>query len=160
MNTPKKFVSLGVFVFINLALQFLFQWYIITFLGASIETDTLFGAMALPQFILVVLSGSLTMVLIPLISNYSGNEFLEESWNYFQGVGLLFISIAFLLLITAQWWVAWILPGFEGTDYLLAVNLTRIQVIAMVFSALLSVIWAIHNAKGNFFIIEYYIYYG
>jgi putative peptidoglycan lipid II flippase len=155
MNTSKKFVSLGVVVTINLALQFLFQWYIITSLGASIETDALFGAMALPQFILVVLSGSLTMVLIPLISNYSGNEFLKESWNYFQGVGLLFIGIAFLLLITAPWWVAWILPGFKGADHLLTVNLTRIQVIAMVFSALLSVVWAIHSARGNFFIIEY-----
>jgi len=155
MNTSKKFVSLGVVVTINLTLQFLFQWCIITSLGASIETDALFGAMALPQFILVVLSGSLTMVLIPLISNYSGNEFLKESWNYFQGVGLLFIGLAFLLLITAQWWVAWILPGFKGTDYQLTLNLTRIQVIAMVFSALLSVVWAIHSAKSNFFIIEY-----
>lgn len=155
MNSRKKFASLGIVVTINLILQFLFQWYIITSLGASINTDALFGAMALPQFILVVLSGSLTMVLIPLIAKHKDNEFLEESWNYFQAVGLLFIGIALLLLVTTQWWVAWILPGFKGAHFQLTLNLARIQVIAMIFSALLSVVWAIHSAKGNFFTIEY-----
>lgn len=155
MNSSKKIVSLGLVVTINLALQFLFQWYVITSLGADIQTDALFGAMALPQFILIVLSGSLTMVLVPHIAKYSGNEFLEESWNYFQSVGLLFAGIAVVLLITANWWVAWMLPGFKGLDYQLTINLTRIQLIAMVFSALLSVVWAIHSAKGNFLKIEY-----
>lgn len=155
MNSSKKFVSLGVVVTINLGLQFLFQWYVITSLGAGIQTDALFGAMALPQFILIVLSGSLTMVLIPLIAKYTADEFLEESWNYFQGVGLLFTGVGLLLLISAHWWVLWILPGFKGANYQLALNLARIQVIGMIFSALLSVVWAIHSAKNNFFKIEY-----
>ena len=155
MNSFKNFVSLGVVVAINLAIQFLFQWYIITSLGASTQTDALFGAMALPQFIIVVLSGSLTMVLIPIIAKYTGNEFLEESWNYFQGVGLLFIGIAVLLLITAHWWVAWMLPGFKGANYQLTLYLARIQVIAMVFSALLSVVWAINSAKGNLISMQF-----
>jgi putative peptidoglycan lipid II flippase len=155
MNSSKKFVSLGLVVTINLALQFLFQWYIITSLGAGLQTDALFGAMAVPQFILIVLSGSLTMVLIPLITKYGGDEFLEESWNYFQSVGLLFSGIAVVLLVTANWWVAWMLPGFKGPDFQLTINLARIQLIAMIFSALLSVVWAIHSARGNFFKIEY-----
>jgi putative peptidoglycan lipid II flippase len=155
MNSRKKFVSLGFIVTVNLVIQFLFQWYIITSLGAGVDTDALFGAMALPQFILVVLSGSLTMVLIPMIAKYKGQEFLEESWNYFQAVGLFFIGIALFLLVTTQWWVGWILPGFKESNFQLIINLARIQLIAMVFSALLSVAWAIHSAKGNFFTIEY-----
>lgn len=155
MNSSKKFVGLGVVVTINLALQFLFQWYIIISLGPGLYTDALFGALALPQFILVVLSGSLTMVLIPMMAKHKNDEFLEESWTYFQTVGILFICIALLLLATAQWWVTWILPGFKETNFQLIINLARIQIIAMVFSALLSVAWAIHSAKGNFFTIEY-----
>jgi len=155
MNSSKKFVSLGLAVTINLVLQFLFQWYIIISLGAGVETDALFGTMALPQFILVVLSGSLTIVLIPLIAKYTKNEFLEESWNYFQGVGLLFTVVGLLLLISAEWWVFWILPGFKGVKHQLALNLARIQVVGMIFSALLSVVWAVHSAKNNFFKIEY-----
>ncbi len=155
MNAVKKFAGLGVAVAINLALQFLFQWYIITSLGAGAETDALFGAMALPQFILIVLSGSLTMVLIPVIAKYAGDEFLEESWNYFLMVGIFFTGLAVALLLTVNWWVAWVLPGFKGSDYSLTVNLARIQLIAMIFSAMLSVLWAIHSAKNNFLKIEY-----
>jgi len=155
MNSIKNFVHLGVVVAINILLQFLFQWYIITSLGAGAQTDALFGAMALPQFILVVLSGSLTFVLVPILAKYTGDRFLEESWNYFQGVGLLFVGIAALLLTTAQWWTVWILPGFKGHNYQLTLDLARIQVVSMVFSALLSVVWAIHSAKGDFLKMEY-----
>jgi putative peptidoglycan lipid II flippase len=154
MHSKKNYLILGAAVAINLLLQFLFQWYIIIFFGAGTETDAFFGAMALPQFILMVLSGSLTMVLIPLISNYSGNEFLEESWNYFQAVGILFTIISILLLLTSYWWVGWILPGFKGENFTLSLNLARIQLVGMLFSALLSVLWAAHSAKGNFVLIE------
>jgi len=154
MQSTKGFLGLGLVVSINLGLQFLFQWYIIVHFGAGSQTDAFFGAMALPQFILLVLSGSLTMVLIPVISKYSGDEFLEESWNYFQGVGLLFAGISLLLLLTASWWVGLILPGFKGADLVLTINMARIQIAGMLFSALLSVVWAAHSAKGNFVLIE------
>ena len=155
MKSVKSFVSLSFVVIINLSLQFLFQWYIITSLGVNTKTDALFGAMALPQFILLVLSGSLTMVLIPQFTRYNNDEFLKESWNYFQSIGLLFIAIALLLYLTDQWWVSFVLPGFKGDNFLLTLNLARIQIITMVFSSLLSVLWAVHSAKGNFFKIEY-----
>ena len=155
MNQSKNFLSLGIFVAFNLGLQFLFQWYIITFLGVNTQTDALFGAMALPQFILLVLSGSLTIVLIPIIAQYDQDEFLVEAWNYFQVIGLLFAAIALLLWATAHWWVGLLLPGFKGADFELTLLLTKIQIIAMVLSAMLSVIWAIHSAKENFFKIEY-----
>ncbi|MEO5889800.1 MAG: lipid II flippase MurJ, partial [Ferruginibacter sp.] len=59
-----------------------------------------------------------------------------------------------ILLVTAHWWVSWILPGFTGERYQLTLNLVRIQVVTMIFSALLSVLWAIHSAKGKFLTIE------
>lgn len=155
MNSSKNFIGLGLVVIVNLAVQFLFQWFIITSLGPGNQTDALFGAMALPQFILLVLCGSLTMVVLPIIAKYTGNKFLEASWNYFHVIGLLFVGIAVLLLITANWWVALILPGLKGLNFHLALNLSRIQVIAMVFSALFSVVWTINTAKGNFFRIEF-----
>jgi putative peptidoglycan lipid II flippase len=154
MNSPKKFAGLSIVVIINLALQFLFQWYIIVSFGAGTVTDAFFGAMAVPQFILLVLSGSLTLVLVPILSQYSGITFLKEAWTYFIGAGILFTCVALLLLFTAQWWVHFLFPAFKGDVYVLSLNLARIQLLAMVLSALLSVVWAIHSAKENFFVIE------
>jgi putative peptidoglycan lipid II flippase len=154
MDSPKKFMGLSVVVIINLALQFLFQWYIIVSFGAGTKTDAFFGAMAIPQFILLVLSSSLTMVLIPIISKQLVNGFFKEGWNYFQVVGLFFSGLVLLLLATSQWWVGWILPGFKAADHELALNLARIQLTGMIFSALLSVLWSIHTAKNNFVLIE------
>ena len=154
MNSPKKLAGLSGVVIINLALQFIFQWYVIVSFGAGRQTDAFFGAASLPQFILTVLSGSLTMVLVPMLSKYSGDEFLDDAWNYFQAIGLLFLCIAILLQITAQWWIGWILPGFKGADYTLALNLVRIEITGMLFSALLSVVWATHSSRNNFIWIE------
>ncbi len=154
MNSPKKFAGLSMVVIINLALQFLFQWYIIVSFGAGTVTDAFFGAMVVPQFILLVLSGSLTLVLVPILAQYSGSTFLKEAWTYFVGAGLLFGGIALLLLFTAQWWVHFLFPAFKGDVYVLSLNLSRIQLLAMVLSALLSVVWAIHSARENFFLIE------
>lgn len=150
----KKYLNLTVAVTINFCLQFFFQWYLIKANGAGEATDALFGAMALPQFILLVLSGSLTMVLIPVFSKYEGIEFLSESWNYLQFVAIVFFLIGILLFLTSKIWVHWILPGFTGKSYLLAVKLSDIQIISMFLSALLSVLWAIHSSKNNFFLIE------
>lgn len=154
MKSAKKFLGLGVVVSINLALQFLFQWYIIVSFGAGPQSDVFFGAQALPQFILLVLSGSLTMVLIPLFANQKKEELVAEAWNYFQAIGLLFTAIAVVLLATVHWWVQWVLPGFKGANLQLAIHLSSIQLLAMVLSAMLSVVWAVHSAQENFVAIE------
>jgi putative peptidoglycan lipid II flippase len=154
MKSAKSFFALGGLVTINLTVQFFFQWVVIVSLGAGVLSDAFFGTMALPQFILTVLSGSLTMVLVPMISVYKGDVFRAEAWNYFQAIGLLFTILAIVLFFTAQWWVGWVLPGFKEGANLLAIQLSRIQLLAMVFSAMLSVLWAVHSAKENFYFIE------
>ncbi len=154
MNAPKKLVGLSGVVIINLALQFLFQWYIIVSFGAGAVTDAYFGAMVIPQFILLVLSGSLSFVLVPVLSQYHGADFNKESWNYFQATGLLFGAIAILLFFSARWWVHLLFPVFSGAMYELSLDLSRIQLLAMVVSALLSVVWAARSAKEQFFVIE------
>ena len=81
MQSSKQLLGLGVLVTTNMVVQFLFQWYITIAFGAGVETDAFFGSMALPQFILLVLSSSLTIVLIPMIARLNENEFLVLSTN-------------------------------------------------------------------------------
>ncbi len=153
-NIFKKYFGLGIVVTINLALQFLFQWYVIIYFGAGSESDVFFGTMALPQFILLVLSGSLTLVLVPIFAGLKNADFKREAWGIFQLVGFVFFCLSIILLITVNWWVKLLLPGFSGETYELAVQLSSIQLLAMLFSAMLSVLWTLQNAKENFYQIE------
>jgi putative peptidoglycan lipid II flippase len=150
----KRYLILSFAVALNFLLQFFFQWYILKINGATSATDALFGAMAVPQFILMVLSGSLTIVLIPIFSNVENESFKTEAWNFLQLIGLIFFIIGILLFITSKTWVHWLLPGFKGAGFILAVKLSNIQLIAMMFSSMLSVLWAVHSAKNNFLSIE------
>lgn len=154
MKSAKNFIGLGVLVTVNLALQFAFQWVIVLTFGAGTKTDAFLGAMALPQFILTVLSGSLTMVLMPLMAGKPDAEFRKESWSYFQAIGLLFTVVSAVLLISSSLWTPLLLPGFKGDDAAMVLNLTRIQLVGMVLSAILSVVWAVNSARNNFFFIE------
>ncbi len=154
MNALRKYMGLGMVAAANLLLQFLFQWYIIARFGVGETSDAFFGAVALPQFVLLVLSGTLTKVLIPIIAQHEGEGFGKEAWSYFLAVGIFFGSIAILLLLTSAWWIRLLLPGFTGEASHMALQLTRIQLITMVLSALLSVLWAVQSAREHFYRIE------
>jgi len=154
MKKARNLLGLGAVVSINLILQFLFQWYMIVSFGSGATMDVFFGTMALPQFILLVLSNSLSMVLIPIFSTHKKESLQAEVWNFFQAIGLLFFGMAVVLWATTQWWVPWLLPGFKGENLELAINLSSIQLVAMVFSAMLSVLWGMHSAQENFILIE------
>ena len=154
MRLLKKYTGLSIVVIVNMAIQFLFQWYVLTYIGVGTETDVLFGTMAIPQFILLVLSGSLTLVLVPLFSSLSGEAFKQTGWDITQIVGLSFIALAFIMFITAKWCIKFLLPGFTGQSYQLAIELFSIQLIAMVLSSLLSIVWSLHNAKENYYKME------
>jgi putative peptidoglycan lipid II flippase len=154
MKVVRKYLGLGVITVANLALQFIFQWYIIVHFGVGEISDAFFGAIALPQFLLLVMSGTLTKVLIPIIVKQEEQDFEKEAWTYFQVIGLLFIFIAVLLWLTAPWWVGVLLPGFSSAGSAMALSLTRIQLLAMALSAILGVLWAVQSAKERFYFIE------
>lgn len=153
-TTVQGFAKLGVAVVVHLLLQFLFQWVLLTQCGAGRETDLFFGTFAIPQFVLLVLSSSLTMVLIPYFSALSLEQRRAETWSYLQWMGLAFGGLALLMTLTSSLWLSWLLPGFSGTDQSAAQQLLAIQLGTMVFSAVLAVQWAFHSAEGNFVRIE------
>jgi putative peptidoglycan lipid II flippase len=134
----------------NILLTLLFQWYVITQLGVGIETDALFAAMALPQLILSVVSSSLTHVLVPLLATEDESAFRRHSWAFFLGISGLFSLLGLVCYLTASLWVRWLFPGFSGEALMLTIKLTRIQLLGMVLTASVSVLWSIYHARQRF----------
>ena len=150
----KQTVTLALLAGTNILVTLLFQWYVITQLGVGIETDALFAGMAVPQLILTVVSSSLTHVLVPLLATEDLSTFRRDAWGFFLGISGMFTLLALVLYFTATFWVGWLVPGFSATARALTISLTRIQLVSMIFTASVSVLWSIYHAKQKFVWVE------
>lgn len=151
----KQAVQLGVLSAANIGLAFLFQWYALTQLGPEVATDALFAGMTIPQLVLAVISGSLMHVLVPLLAGEGEERLRHDAWAFMALVGGLFGLLAVLLYVLAPWWVPLTVPGFDAAGQTLTVELTRIQLIGMVFAAINGVQWAAYHARQQFVWAEF-----
>lgn len=151
----KQAVQLGTLSAANIGIAFLFQWYVLTQLGPGMETDALFAGMTLPQLVLVVISGSLMHVLVPLLAGEDEDRLRHDAWGFFVLVGGLFGLLATILYVAAPWWIPITVPGFSDAGQALTVELTRIQLIGMVFAAINGVQWAAYHARQQFVWAEF-----
>ena len=151
----KLAIKLGTLSAANIGIAFLFQWYVLIQLGPGVETDALFAGMTIPQLVLAVISGSLMHVLVPLLSGEREDRLRHDAWGFITLIGGLFGLLAVLLYAAAPWWVPLTVPGFDKVGQILTVELTRIQLIGMVFAATNSVQWAAYHARQQFLWAEF-----
>lgn len=151
----KQTVQLGALSAANIGVAFLFQWYVLTQLGPGIETDALFAGMTIPLLVLSVISGSLMHVLVPILAGESEDRLRHNAWGLLVLVGGLLGILAILLYVSAPWWIPITVPGFSEAGQALTVELTRIQLIGMVFAAINGVQWAAYHARQQFVWAEF-----
>ncbi len=128
----------------------MYQWYFLRSLGPGLQTDALYAGMMMPQLVLVVLTGSVIQVLVPLLAVQSDDDYTQSVWTFVHLVTLGFGGLVFLAWITAVWWVPLTVPGFTLEGRQLTVDLVRIQLVGLVLSALSSVLWTAQQARGWF----------
>ena len=143
-------LSLGAIAGINILVTFAYQWYVLTTIGPGPATDALFAGMMVPQLVLVIVSGSLNYVLVPLLAVEEGEARARSAWTYVQGIGVGCLALVFLLMLGAPVWVPLTVPGFSPSVAHLAVQLTRIQLFGVAFTAVTGVEWALHHARQEF----------
>ncbi len=151
----KQSLTLGSLAVCSAALAVLVPLYVATRLGVGVETDAFFASAAMPQLVFLVMSTSLAYVLVPLLAaSEDGPTFRNDAWVFFLGITLLFSLIGIILFITARYWVLVLVPGFTPAGKALALRLTKIQLISMVFNASIVVLWSISQARLRFIWVE------
>lgn len=151
----KRALKLGALSTLNICVAFLFQWYLLTKLGPGVQTDALFAGMALPQLVLTIISGSLMHALVPLLAGGHKKNLHHDAWSLLILVGSLFGLLALIFYLSASWWVPLIVPGFSEEGKVLTIQLTRIQLIGMVFAAINGVQLATYHANQRFLWAEF-----
>lgn len=151
----KQSIQLAILSSANLGITFLFQWYVLVQLGPGMESDALFAGMTIPQLVLAVISGSLMHVLVPILAGEDEDRLRHDAWALLVLIGALFGMLAVALHVTASWWVPLTVPGFDEAAKHLTIELSRIQLIGMVFTAINGVQWAAYHARQRFIWAEF-----
>lgn len=135
---------------LDILLSVVYQWYFLRRIGPGLETDALYAGMMLPQLVLIVLTGSLIQVLVPLLAVQNDDSYTQSVWTFMHVVALGFGGLVLLAWVTAGWWVPFTVPGFSPEGRQLTVHLVRIQLVGLVLSALSSVLWTAQQARRRF----------
>jgi putative peptidoglycan lipid II flippase len=135
---------------VDILLSVVYQWYFLRRIGPGLETDALYAGMMIPQLVLLVLTGSLIQVLVPLLAVQSDESYTQSVWTFMHVVTFGFGGLVLLAWITAGWWVAFTVPGFSIEGRQLTEHLVRIQLVGLVLSALSSVLWTAQQARRRF----------
>lgn len=148
-------IKLGTLSAANIGISFLFHWYVIIQLGPGVESDAFFASATLPQLALVVVSGSLLHVLVPLFAGEKQEDLQRDAWAFLFLIGGSFGVVAITLAAIAPWWVPAIVPGFHEAAQSLTVELARIQLMGMVFAGITAVQSATYHARQRFLWAEF-----
>lgn len=138
----------------GIALNFLYQWYVLTRIGPGRQTDALFAGMMVPQLVLTIVSGSLGYVIVPLFSTEPESGRAQLGWTFFQGFALLWGLLALMLMLLAPLWVPLTVPGFDQSATGLTVHLSRIQLLGLPLTALAGVEAAVFQSRHRFLAAE------
>lgn len=151
----KLSIKLSILSSINILISFVIQWYIFITIGVGAKLDAFFAGMTIPQLILAVISGSLMHVLVPMLSGEDETKVRHDTWTFLILITGFFSALAVTLAVSASFWVPLTVPGFDKEAQDLTINLTRIQLIGMVFSGINAVQWAASHARQKFLWVEF-----
>lgn len=150
VNIVKKLeVNLLLISTFNVFLVLILQVYTISIVGTGYKTDALVASLTIPTILLLVLSGSLNNVLVPLMSGRSKEEINDLAWSYIFILGGIATLICAILFISTELWFTTVFSGFDEKTLELGVLLSKFQLIFVLFSIYHSIIWSSLNAKSE-----------
>lgn len=150
----KKSLFIGIIAAINLVLIFSFQFYLLIHFGSGLETDAYFASLAINQFALAVLSGSLMQVLVPMLSVGSQKKAENDGYVIIYVLSLLLILLSILLFFSSDIWIDQLYPGLSQQSISLTLELTKIQLIGLVFIGINAIQISIINARQKILQLE------
>jgi len=149
MNNPfKSTLLVTLFLVLGQGMGFFTQMAIAAFYGANANMDAFLAANVAPQYLTVVLIGSLNFVFMPIFVDYMATGRVEDAWKIASSIlNICFISLSFLIVLGMAFSdviLRAIAPGLPESTYLLAVKIALVTwptVLAVAASTLLAGIY-------------------
>jgi putative peptidoglycan lipid II flippase len=146
-------LSLAPLAIANTVLGSLSTAWVFVALGVERHSDAYVASLTLPQIVASVTSGPLTHVLVPLFS-VEDDKRAATAWSMLFAVVLTFGAGTAMLILSSPVWIRLVAVGFDADALRLAADLSRVQLLTVVFSGALIVQTAVHHASGRFVLVE------
>ena len=138
----------------NVLAAFAYQMVMASVFGTSRELDAYFAALAIPQILNLVVTGTLNFSLVPGLTDIRENSGEKECWRVASGFAVLvFICMsvmAVVIVLLSTPLAGLVFPGFDEALVGLSSRLLIIQVIAIPFSGLTGVFISYHYVEKRF----------
>ena len=151
LSTMKE-ANLILLVVINIFMQAVSQWLIITEIGIGIGTDDMILAMLIPQFVLSALAISISKYLAPeIISNYENSKNINKHMGMCIRSMFLIVGVASIFVVFPMYYWSSFFFGQRTPEYDTMLILFSLSTI---FSAANLVTTSYHLAAHRFIYIE------
>jgi putative peptidoglycan lipid II flippase len=135
---------------LQVVLSFAVQSYVVTAYGAGFKTDALYTGWTIPQVLTAILIDTLSVVLIPALSKFRGDDVQRHGWTLILIMGIGFLSLSGLLFLLMPYIIPVIVPGFSVAAKQLAVSLSRIQIFGVVGTGCYAILSALCQVRNKF----------
>lgn len=143
-----------VMTLVNKAVGFLRDSLVASTFGTTYQTDAYNMAMQICDVLFIMIALAISTTFIPMLSEVQSRKGKEEMFNFANNILNILMGISLLLItfsyIFAPQIVRVIAPLFKGETYLLAVQLTKISVISLVFLIINAAYTAILQTLDDF----------
>lgn len=150
----KSSIMVVMLIFLSKFLGFIREAVIAAYYGANWETDAFCLAQSIPTVILSFIIAVLTTLIMPMyieksekVNENSANQYINA---VLHNVFILLVIITIIGVVFAEQIVIVFAPSFSGATKELAINLTRILFLPVVFVGITNVFSTILNAKKKF----------
>lgn len=155
-KVTKSAIGLIVVTMIGKILGFAREVVLASVYGASVYSDAYITASNIPIVIYSSIGAALGTTFIPMYFDIKNNEGDKESLkftnNMFNIISLICILLSIASILFSEQIVKIFAVGFEGEVLQIAINFTEIQLIGIVFIALMYMMTSYLQTKGNFVI--------
>ena len=142
------------FSLFNILVSFVLQMVIASTFGAGAQVDAYLAASTIPQFVTMVLVGSVTAVFVPLFIERGSGGSDQAAWRFasitLNFTGVFVAVICGVGILVSPWLVAVLAPGFDAELRSLTVHLLRVLFPSVVFGGLGTLLSSVYYARRQF----------
>lgn len=153
-NLTKSTMALVIFALVGKFMGFGRQMLIANYFGAGVETDAFTTALKATSLLSGIVSNAIANTFIPMLGKVKNEEGKDQVNRHTNNIMYISVAIAAIMaglgILLAPYIVQVVADGFDDVTYNLAVELTKIGMPVIMFSAIVGVMTGYLQSEGKF----------